>query len=115
MSESESWRPVHDEVFKLHYEVSDRGRVRKPGKDCLLPQIMDSGLFAVNLSAVVGGVPVRKRCYVHRLMMQAFLVPKLVGTTAKAKDGNKLNLNLSNWEFAKHTSLTLGADYSNQS
>lgn len=102
----EKWRPVVG--YEGYYEVSNLGKVKRvaPGTRTFVGRLMKhhvgiggKGYLSVFLS--VDGVS--KRCYVHRLVLEAFVgkVPK--GMQCCHNDGDVTNNSVSNlrWDTAK--------------
>lgn len=92
---TEVWRP-HPEF--ADHEVSNLGRVRR----YLKPFLMSNGYPHVSL----GGV--KKRRYLHQLVLEAFVGERPKGLVIRHLDGNKENNELANLVYG--TRLENGAD-----
>lgn len=96
----ENWKPVHG--WENLYHVSDQGRVRRL---CLLCGVEHSRIIASYstkqryLVCTLAKCRVRKRAFVHTLVMEAFVGPRPPGMWINHKDGNKRNNRLSNLEY----------------
>lgn len=92
----EQWKPIKD--YEGLYEVSDAGKVRslKFGKvKELSPGDKGNGYLFIDLCKEGK----RKRFFIHRLVVQAFIseIPK--GLVVNHKDENKQNNNVDNLEI----------------
>jgi hypothetical protein len=95
----ELWRPIKD--YENNYEVSNTGKIRniKNKKQAILkPRIGNHGYYYINLSK--NGVVKSKT--IHRIVGVAFLCNKDEKKTINHKDGNKLNNNKNNLEWATY-------------
>lgn len=97
----ETWKEVH----RGFYEVSNIGNLRraKPGIATfvgrpVLPMVSAGGYMQVHL-----GGDVKRRAYVHHLVMEAFVGTRPDGMVVNHKDGNKQNNALANLEYITPT------------
>ena len=89
---------MSEEVWKQHpdfpdHEVSNLGRVRR----YLEPFLMSNGYPHVSL----GGV--KKRRYLHQMVMEAFVGKRPAGGVTRHLDGDKKNNKLSNLAYGTHS------------
>jgi len=99
----ERWLPVVG--YESHYEVSDRGRVRRiaPSRGTRVGRLLrltpdDNGYPKVGLS-VAGSV---LEIHVHRLVALAFIGPRVDRLTVNHRDGVKTNNTIENLEYVTY-------------
>lgn len=105
MQSTETWLPVPG--YEVRYEVSNAGRVRSRVSGRVLKPYshVTSGHLTVGLSRD-GWV---KRCYLHRLILEAFIGPAPQGTEGCHNDGHVLNNRLSNLRWDTRSANNLDA------
>jgi hypothetical protein len=95
MLEEEVWLPVTG--FEELYQISNRGRVRslrlRTGDGLRKPYANKKGHLRIDLYAEGGE---RKKRYLHRLVLEAFIGSCPTGMEGCHKDGDPANNNLEN-------------------
>lgn len=97
---AERWLPVLD--WKTHYEVSDRGRVRRiaKGQGAVYGRIFANHLDDWGYPRVIlSDAPRRVMPRVHQLVARAFLGECPVGHQHNHRDGDKTNNHIENLEY----------------
>ena len=79
-----------------NYEVSDTGVVRHKRRQSPLATYTHKGYMQVSLSCPHLGPCERRTCYVHRLVLLAYVGPRQDKHETRHLDGNKLNNLLRN-------------------
>lgn len=100
------WLPVTETGFQSLYEVSNLGEVRSAKtKRVLKPGTQKSG----HLNVFLCNNGKRKKRYVHRLVLLAFVGPPLEGQEALHIDGDATNNQLENlrWGTRQENALDL--------
>lgn len=97
----EVWKDVVG--FEGKYEVSNFGRVRNKNHQWLLNQyINENGYCIVGLHSRQNNTGKTKHFRVHRLVAEAFIQNPENKRTVNHIDGNKMNNNVKNLEWATH-------------
>lgn len=94
---NEEWSNIFE--FEDVYSVSNYGRIINHNTNKILRLTSSSGYWGINLYKKQDGVTIRKFKGVHRLMGLAFIPNPENKPQINHKDGNKLNLKLSNLEW----------------
>ena len=101
------WKPIKN--FEQNYEINNKGEVRtishmrnnnngeyQQKQKIRKPFMNHSGYFVINLS--INGIVKTRR--ISRLVAETFISNPLNKPTVNHKDGNKLNNNIENLEWA---------------
>ena len=119
------WKPIKN--FEQNYEINNKGEVRtishmrnnnngeyQQKQKIRKPFMNHSGYFVINLS--INGIVKTRR--ISRLVAETFISNPLNKPTVNHKDGNKLNNNIENLEWATrkeqthHMHYVLGVPFS---
>ena len=92
---TEEWRPIVG--FEGYYLVSNTGKVFSLWKNRLRKPVLNHklGYYSVMLC----GYGIKKQCYVHRLVAEAFCEKPAGCTCVNHKDENRQNNNADNLEW----------------
>lgn len=94
---NEQWKVIKG--FELLYQISNYGRIFSHNRRKILRLSKASGYWGVNLYKKQNGKRVRIFYSAHRLLALAFIPNPENKPQINHKDGNKLNLKLSNLEW----------------
>ena len=97
---NEIWRPIIIDGVDTGYMISNMGRCKSHKGNILRPKQEQNGYLRLHIYFKKDGIPIRRTCWAHRLVMDAFSInpdPKHL-TQVNHKDENKKNNHLDNLE-----------------
>lgn len=97
---NEIWRPIIIDGVDTGYMVSNMGRCKNSKGNILRPKQHQKGYLLLYIYFKKDGIPIRRSCRVHRLVMDAFSINPDAKhlTQVNHKDENKKNNHLDNLE-----------------